>query len=340
MTYKTSLIASLLISFTPAFGEISVFTVTGRDEDPETVLISQKNEAPLIARCATAASASYNTTEQVALYSAPTRTQVGHDDREILAQTHKITTFSATIPGYGDAPAGLVACQRDPLSGKHRIVLSFHGTECRADLLTDVWARKVSGQEINIEGYVHGGFYTRYMQSREAMLAALQNLLQNHHGIHADNFDLEVTGHSMGGALATIAAADIKRVFEDRVSELKLVTFNSPRVVDSRGAQDIEGKLDGNAFRIWRKKDPISMVSFGTTIVGWFTGFKHVGVSVPLEAVVDAYSLSNHSLNAMKRDASSEHAVPIVEHVAFWDSLRNKATAAKQFAANLVRKFW
>jgi hypothetical protein len=42
----------------------------------------------------------------------------------------------------------------------------------------------------------------------------------------------------------------------------------------------------------------------------------------------------------MKRDASSEHAVPIVEHVGFWDSLRNKATAAKQFAANLVRKFW
>jgi len=339
MTYKTNLIAILLISFTPAFGEISVFTFTDRAEDHETVLISQKREAPLIARCVTAASASYNPTDQVALYSAPTRTQVGHDDREILAQTYNITNFSATIPGYGDVPAGLVACQRDPLSGKHRIVLSFHGTECCADLLTDVWARKVGGQDLNIEGYVHGGFYTRYMQSREAMLAALQNLFESH-GIHADNFDLEITGHSMGGALATIAAADIKKVFEDRVSELKLVTFNSPRVVDSRGAKDIEGKLDGNAFRIWRKKDPISMVSFGATILGWFTGFKHVGVSVPLEAVVDAYSLSNHSLSAMKRDASSEHAVPIVEHVGFWDSLRNKAKAAKQFATNLVRKFW
>jgi hypothetical protein len=72
---------------------------------------------------------------------------------------------------------------------------------------------------------VRAGFYVSYNNSmlEPNMTAAVRNMSAAHPGA-----PLYVIGHSMGAALATICAMDIK--FKAGLSDVRLFTFGSPRV--------------------------------------------------------------------------------------------------------------
>ena len=139
------------------------------------------------------------------------------------------------------------------------VVLAFRGTEPAvvADILTDLDVRKVEDNG----GKAHAGFVAAY----EAIEIDLLDRLTSDPKLHGK--DLLITGHSMGGALATIAA--------HRLGCKMCVTFGSPRVGDRRWARAFNAKLVGKAYRVVNSVDLVSRVPS-------FLRFRHVGIHVLL----------------------------------------------------------
>ena len=129
-------------------------------------------------------------------------------------------------------------------------VLSFRGTEVteKSDVLADLKAGK------NIEacgGKVHVGFKGEINKLWPTISKAL-----------ADNpGNVYVTGHSLGAAMATIAASRM----QDRVTAL--VTFGSPRV----GNQEFVKSLTVDHYRVQNNCDDVTKVPFK------LMGFDHHG---------------------------------------------------------------
>ena len=128
-------------------------------------------------------------------------------------------------------------------------VLSFRGTEIqqKSDVLADLEAGK------NFErsgGKVHYGFkheLDKLWPSIEKSLDKIDNLY--------------ITGHSLGAAMATIAASRI----QEKVTSL--VTFGSPRV----GTREFVKNLKVIHYRVQNNCDDVTKVPFT------FMGFKHHG---------------------------------------------------------------
>lgn len=70
---------------------------------------------------------------------------------------------------------------------------------------------------------VHLGFYKGYANIQEQLLTAINIELWRH-----SNASILVTGHSLGGALATLAAVDIKLHMPSL--QVDFYTLGSPRV--------------------------------------------------------------------------------------------------------------
>ena len=105
--------------------------------------------------------------------------------------------------------------------------MSFRGTN-GADFLnwlTNIVYYRVQYEDI-VGTQVHSGFYTAYSSVSYAVKSAVNDLISQYGGA----IPILITGHSLGGALATFAALDIKRSFKSLSNPIKMYTFGSPRV--------------------------------------------------------------------------------------------------------------
>lgn len=129
-------------------------------------------------------------------------------------------------------------------------VLSFRGTEVteKSDILADLKAGK------NLEacgGKVHVGF----KEEINKLWPTISKVLADNPG------NLYVTGHSLGAAMATIAASRM----QDRVTAL--ITFGSPRV----GNAEFVKSLTVDHYRVQNNCDDVTKVPF------MLMGFAHHG---------------------------------------------------------------
>jgi len=141
------------------------------------------------------------------------------------------------------------------------IVLAFRGTEPTKirDWLTDLKFIQGKGPAgIN----VHRGFYQGLRSVWSDVLAKLGEFRYNNQAVI-------LTGHSLGAALATLAAAQLKT--DKNITINGLYTFGSPRV----GGRDFEKYFDqhfqGRVFRFVNNNDVVTR--FPPTI----NLYKHVG---------------------------------------------------------------
>jgi len=162
---------------------------------------------------------------------------------------------------------GLSECQflsRDGTQGfvaadKSSILVAFRGTEAVAeDWLTDLDFPKVRGPR----GLVHRGFL-------EAMETIWSELVETLRTFRTADQGLWLTGHSLGAALATLAAVRLE--FETRFETSGLYTFGSPRVGDARFRRFAESRLGRRTFRFANYRDLVTRVPFE-----WM-GYEHVG---------------------------------------------------------------
>ena len=138
------------------------------------------------------------------------------------------------------------------------LILSFRGTESRRDAILDARRNKTDFMVGDrVVGRVHEGF----AEATDAIGPEVEKFLNKH---YSDN-RIWLTGHSLGGAIATLVAA---RIVHSRGPEALggMYTFGQPRVGNGTFKRMLIGKLGGKqearnkVFRIYRCADPVAMM--------------------------------------------------------------------------------
>jgi len=134
-----------------------------------------------------------------------------------------------------------------------RVVLCFRGTEPTefSDIKADLKAWK---RPSDTEGMVHAGFY-EYLERIWEQVEAFANTSAR------KKKELYICGHSLGGAMATLAASR----YSDRV--VACYTYGSPRV----GGRDWRAKQTFIHHRYQNNNDIVTRVPF------WIMRFRHYG---------------------------------------------------------------
>jgi len=125
---------------------------------------------------------------------------------------------------------------------------------------------------------VHQGFYKTYLDLQKNILDSARELFKKY-----PNSRKVVTGHSLGGALATHAAIDILNNFGP-IDEF--YTYGSPRVGNQAFATFTNGLVKGNFnSRITHERDPVPHLP----LKDW--GFVHVDREVFYNEASSAYTI-------------------------------------------------
>lgn len=144
-------------------------------------------------------------------------------DFALLAQE----AYSAT-PDIGVARGPSCAIVRDVADGR---VIAFPGTDSVADLMADF---DVKPDPVPFLGHVHGGFWSAYLAIQSEVIAA------------ASGHEVIFVGHSLGAALAIVAAAS----FVSNGNPVKAVWgFAPPRVSPEPSVAAVLSKTPTTLYR-------------------------------------------------------------------------------------------
>lgn len=133
-------------------------------------------------------------------------------------------------------------------SNDKMLVLAFRGIASTEDWLMDSKIVLVPSKI----GHVHYGF-------NEALNSVWNNLYDTITSQKGRDQTLWVTGHSLGGALATLA---VDRLTDAGVEVDGLYTYGQPRVGDAYFVKNFNGKMQEDAFRFVNNADVVTQVPF------------------------------------------------------------------------------
>jgi len=156
-------------------------------------------------------------------------------------------------------------------TAKNEIIVSFRGTQ-EASLTNWVEDLKFFKSWQPFDGvsgaYVASGFNGAYTSLKSQAQAAVKAALDQYPGA-----SVAVTGHSLGGALATLCVVDL--LASDIISNPTQYTFGSPRVGDAAFANAYDGMIpEGRRYRVVNNDDIVPHVPFEDL------GFQHVAQEV------------------------------------------------------------
>ena len=114
----------------------------------------------------------------------------------------------------------------------------------------------VSGPEFCDCCTVHQGFWESWKGVRDSVIKSLTK-------IHEENPDyrIAVVGHSLGGALATIAAGEIRNQGSEWTDNIELYTYGSPRIGNTETVRFLS-QQSNQSYRVTAMKDPVPRVPF------------------------------------------------------------------------------
>ncbi len=153
------------------------------------------------------------------------------------------------------------------LSSKQHNIIVFRGTQRTMEWVLNinaVYATKKS-KVFSQYGAVHPGFSTIYSKISAQILEAAKKL--------DPSVPCYISGHSLGAAIATLAAIDIAAHIPELKKQVQLYTYASPRVGDSAFARE-HNRLVLNSYRVVNLADAITLVPF---TVLFKTEYVHVG---------------------------------------------------------------
>ena len=147
---------------------------------------------------------------------------------------------------YEPESDGQAVLLRDP--GSDTTVIAFRGSGSLTNWLTNL--NVVSENRDGMS--VHAGFD----DAAAALQPCILNYLQEHHGKRST---LMVTGHSLGGALATLTAHELRS--QGHVTgPIALVSFASPRVGFGQFRDHFASQFPQGAWRVTRPDDVVTNV--------------------------------------------------------------------------------
>lgn len=122
------------------------------------------------------------------------------------------------------------------------IIIAFRGTE---PINADDWLSDINYHQRkllpSVPGLVHGGFAVAIAEIIQAMLDAVAGVTRG------EMPRIFITGHSLGGALAVLAAAVLQ--FEARRGVGAVYTYGQPRVGDVEFSKAFDSRLGSVTFR-------------------------------------------------------------------------------------------
>lgn len=144
------------------------------------------------------------------------------------------------------------------------IIVAFRGTVSTS---VDNWASDLDSYKIRLsfidEGidytpgfqfpslFVHEGFLLDFLRHIKSLREAVVELQQRH-----PDYTISITGHSLGGAMATLGCLLFKAGSEYQSEGLRCITFGSPRVGDQAFASYFDTVIR-ESWRYTRDRDPI-----------------------------------------------------------------------------------
>ena len=148
-------------------------------------------------------------------------------------------------------------------------LLMFRGTQRRLEILGDLLTLQrsyLNPLTKEVLGQVHLGFYSLYFnQLADAVKAAVQTL--------DPSKPLVLAGHSLGGALANLAAVDLAIHQPELQPNLHIYTYGTPRVGDLTFVETHSKRLP-NHYRVVNLADMVPMTPFSNLLI---VNFMHAG---------------------------------------------------------------
>ncbi len=146
------------------------------------------------------------------------------------------------------------------------LCMAFRGTDEWRD-----WLDNIDGRKANSEQAMFGDFHRGFYRSCNDVWDFLDEKYREERRKDREQGRLRplfLTGHSLGGAMATVAAA--KLVLEDRPFS-SVYTFGQPRVVKRSTAQFMNNECGEKYFRFQNNEDIV------TRVPARLMGYSHVG---------------------------------------------------------------
>jgi len=145
------------------------------------------------------------------------------------------------------------------LDYEDELVIAIRGSSSISDFMNDSFCWTENFFDVNEKGCrVHAGFVEQYLSMRMNML------IEVFHAFSKNKKRVTFTGHSLGGALATICGCVVKNTLPELC--VSVYTYGSPRVGNKIFAKLFEA-VDVS-IRVVNGSDPV------TTIPYW--GYEHV----------------------------------------------------------------
>ena len=148
-----------------------------------------------------------------------------------------------------------------------RISIVFRGSESKSDWYYDLQFFK---RKLHDNVYVHKGFWNQLHINNN--YEKIKNIVNELLSIEENkDFEVIVTGHSLGAALSTLFGYEYSREISQKIT---VVSFASPRVGDKewRKAFDAQGNLEH--YRVSNNKDVVTAAP-----MFWY---QHVGINIHL----------------------------------------------------------
>ncbi|GAB0134387.1 hypothetical protein EsDP_00002764 [Epichloe bromicola] len=142
---------------------------------------------------------------------------------------------------------------------RREIVLSVRGSSNIRNFITDIifaW----QGCDLASDCKVHTGFAKSWEEIQDAAARAIRTAREQNPG-----FRVVATGHSLGGAVATLAAAHLRR----EGYAVDVYTYGSPRVGNDKFADWMTGQ-PGGQWRVTHHDDPVPRLP------PIFVGYRHI----------------------------------------------------------------
>jgi len=126
------------------------------------------------------------------------------------------------------------------------VVVAFRGSESVRNYLADA-DFPVTSTDICEYCTADEGFWNSWLEARDDVLGAVTSAVESY-----PSYQLVVTGHSLGAAIADLAAAELRNKGYDAA----LYTFGSPRIANATLSDYITNQAGGN-YRVTHYDDPV-----------------------------------------------------------------------------------
>ena len=135
---------------------------------------------------------------------------------------------------------------------KKRFTVVFRGSESYTDWWYNLQIKKVHLNDVK----VHGGYLKQLLSTNvcDKLVIQLKALLKEHH-----DYDVFITGHSAGAALATIFSYMLSPLIKQNIT---VISFASPRVGNGAWKESYQKLQNVKHYRIVNNRDVVTVTPY------------------------------------------------------------------------------